>query len=1038
MIKRYVLSLFISCLSLIAFCEDVEKSININYLRTPEAAAFKKYGEESVNEYTGTADISFPLYTIKCKDIEIPLVLRYDASGIKVEQDASWVGLGWNLMVGGCINYVCAGGHDMYGCSNVVQNRVWTEYLTSEIGWSHDLPSSLANMRQYRNLKKYYNYNANEDSNWMGKYPLRDSYFVESYEDDIRYYGMNDYLYWGYGERDFYSVNVMGKSFMFFVDPATLKIFNIGKAKEEFVVTPDFSKRDTDPGVGNIPDVGKWKITDSDGYIYYFGEIKEDDELKYVKDQLRERFTTYTSCWYLTEMYSPTGEYVKFTYSELKKSPRQTYVKSCKAPFEHNGGLGCCGKTCDAIKGCGSSPDTQINNGNMEMTTHYLSEISTRHQTVTFVTSNDCTCSGKRLDAIKVKSYDGTTIKTINLSYGTFAPSNVGGNYAPNDKSITSQYRLKLNNVKEIASGETLTTSFSYNENVQLPSKRSCAQDYWGYYNGKQNSTLLPTPDRFMSSVNQEETIKKLRNFCRHAYNGANRNSDGDCMQAAILNKIVYPTGGSTKYEYEPNRISTSLAVGGLRVKKISNYDNDGVRINYIEYNYAEGVLLDNIETIDFIRYYNSQPEGGHPGPHPIEVYTITSGHSSMPAFFASCNPGIVGYGKVTKSKFNAKGNLERKIVTSYRNNRPENWHNIYCYRFFDNGVMTNQEIYDASNSIVSKTSNEYYNTPLAHYATNMMATYKYYPYTNYGWAYVKRYPYILSRVDLTKTITTEYCPNGSTIITTKRYSYNDKNHQVSQIDEFRSKTEKDARDGISLTNQIQRIKLKYTVDDEKYKRVVYNHNALNYVVETQNILVDNGKENSVSTKRTDYNISTYVFSLPISSSTSVGNAPLETRVTYTYDGRGNIRSVTIDGKETVYIWSYNDLYPIAKIEGIKFDDLKVALFNPETSPVSFEEIDPKYHDNIKRDLGLAEINKMTSETNTSKINTNIATIRKKVNELGGIITTYTYKPLVGMTSATLPNGLTTRYEYDAFGRLSKVIDHNGVVVSANEYNYKK
>ena len=70
--------------------------------------------------------------------------------------------------------------------------------------------------------------------------------------------------------------------------------------------------------------------------------------------------------------------------------------------------------------------------------------------------------------------------------------------------------------------------------------------------------------------------------------------------------------------------------------------------------------------------------------------------------------------------------------------------------------------------------------------------------------------------------------------------------------------------------------------------------------------------------------------------------------------------------------------------------------------------------------------------------NTNIATIRKKVNELGGIITTYTYKPLVGMTSATLPNGLTTRYEYDAFGRLSKVIDHNGMVVSANEYNYKK
>ena len=109
------------------------KAIDFNYLRTPEASAFKKYGEESVNEYTGTADISVPLYTIKSKNIEIPLVLRYDASGIKVEQEASWVGLGWNLMVGGCINYVCAGGHDMYQAPDI-STKTWTEYLTSSFG----------------------------------------------------------------------------------------------------------------------------------------------------------------------------------------------------------------------------------------------------------------------------------------------------------------------------------------------------------------------------------------------------------------------------------------------------------------------------------------------------------------------------------------------------------------------------------------------------------------------------------------------------------------------------------------------------------------------------------------------------------------------------------------------------------------------------------------------------------------------------------------------------------------------------------------
>ena len=35
----------------------------------------------------------------------------------------------------------------------------------------------------------------------------------------------------------------------------------------------------------------------------------------------------------------------------------------------------------------------------------------------------------------------------------------------------------------------------------------------------------------------------------------ADRYSRGRYMQAAILNKVVYPTGGYTTYEYEPNAI---------------------------------------------------------------------------------------------------------------------------------------------------------------------------------------------------------------------------------------------------------------------------------------------------------------------------------------------------------------------------------------------------------------------------------------------------------------------------------------------------
>lgn len=82
--------------------------------KSPEASAFQKYGETEINEYTGNPAISIPLYTLSYKGIEVPLSLTYDGGGIQVSQEASWVGLGWSLNVGGCINYVCQEGNDQW------------------------------------------------------------------------------------------------------------------------------------------------------------------------------------------------------------------------------------------------------------------------------------------------------------------------------------------------------------------------------------------------------------------------------------------------------------------------------------------------------------------------------------------------------------------------------------------------------------------------------------------------------------------------------------------------------------------------------------------------------------------------------------------------------------------------------------------------------------------------------------------------------------------------------------------------------------
>jgi uncharacterized protein RhaS with RHS repeats len=53
------------------------------------------------------------------------------------------------------------------------------------------------------------------------------------------------------------------------------------------------------------------------------------------------------------------------------------------------------------------------------------------------------------------------------------------------------------------------------------------------------------------------------------------------------------------------------------------------------------------------------------------------------------------------------------------------------------------------------------------------------------------------------------------------------------------------------------------------------------------------------------------------------------------------------------------------------------------------------------------------------------------------MVTTYTYKPLVGISSVTDSKGLTTYYQYDTFNRLEVVKDSNGKILSQNQYHYK-
>jgi hypothetical protein len=62
-----------------------------------------------VNEATGANGLSVPLFTISQGGFTLPVSLNYNATGIRVDENASRVGLGWSLNAGGLVTRVVKG-----------------------------------------------------------------------------------------------------------------------------------------------------------------------------------------------------------------------------------------------------------------------------------------------------------------------------------------------------------------------------------------------------------------------------------------------------------------------------------------------------------------------------------------------------------------------------------------------------------------------------------------------------------------------------------------------------------------------------------------------------------------------------------------------------------------------------------------------------------------------------------------------------------------------------------------------------------------
>lgn len=150
------------------------------------------------------------------------------------------------------------------------------------------------------------------------------------------------------------------------------------------------------------------------------------------------------------------------------------------------------------------------------------------------------------------------------------------------------------------------------------------------------------------------------------------------------------------------------------------------------------------------------------------------------------------------------------------------------------------------------------------------------------------------------------------------------------------------------------------------------------------------------------------------------GAGSLEDRLFYEYDGLGNVKeyysgthntggggpSPVVKLNVVSFIWGYDKRLPVAKIDGVAYDELPSSL-----------------------------VTDIQNETNEAQLIIKLQQLRDDPALAGGLVTTYTYDPWVGVTSETDPRGYTIYYEYDAQDRLERIRDEDNNILQEFSYN---
>jgi hypothetical protein len=239
---------------------------------SPDAAALGKYGQYPVAMYNGLVQIDIPIYTIKMPLLSLPISLSYHASGIKIDEISTTVGLGWVLNSGGVITRSVRGmPDDNFGLNGLIQGKQW---VIDNFTWKNN------------DMKNNYLF-------WRYKMEITGGYDSES---------------------DAYYYNVCGLTGSFRID------------KDGNLIQIPLSNDKIELLSGD-----RFQITSSDGTVYIFADKEKSNHYYGPLYSSCE----YTSSWYLTGITTTDNREISFDYMEDETTYTEHYPSfSLAIPLE--------------------------------------------------------------------------------------------------------------------------------------------------------------------------------------------------------------------------------------------------------------------------------------------------------------------------------------------------------------------------------------------------------------------------------------------------------------------------------------------------------------------------------------------------------------------------------------------------------------------------------------------------------------------------------------------------------------------------------